>query len=66
MNKKRQRVTEPHRIEMSGPEEGLRTKTVLFVPYIKDSKLAKELREVESHLVTMTGYKLKVLESSTS
>ena len=64
MNCKIQRVVETHRREKSGPEEGLKTKTVLFVPFTKDRKLAKELREVESHLGTMTGYKQKVVERS--
>ena len=37
-------------------------KSVMFVPYTRGSKLAKRMREAESTLQDMTGYRLKIVE----
>ena len=37
-------------------------KTVMFVPYTVGSSLAKKMREAESSLQQMTGYRLKIVE----
>ena len=44
--------------------KGVEVKAVMFVPFTTGSKLAKEIREAEEKLGSMTGYRLKVVERS--
>ena len=39
-------------------------KAVMFVPYTAGSKLAKDLREAEEKLGSLTGYRLKMVEKA--
>jgi hypothetical protein len=39
-------------------------KAVMFVPYTAGSKLAKQLREAEEKLGSLTGYRLKMVEKA--
>ena len=39
-----------------------KVKAVMFVPYTRNSALAKELRQAEEKLGELTGYKLKIVE----
>ena len=43
-----------------------RAKAVMFAPYTTNSELAKKLREAESSLEQLTGYKLKIVERAGS
>ena len=47
-----------------GGEIKRKIKAVLFVPYTKGSRLAKELRENEEIMEKLTGYRLKIVERS--
>ena len=39
-------------------------KAVMFCPYTRNSELAKNLRQEEEKLMSMTGYRMKVVEQA--
>ena len=39
-------------------------KAVMFVPYTRGSGLAREIREAEEKMESLTGYRLKIVERS--
>ena len=48
-----------------GQEQGQENvKAVMFVPYTVGSELAKRMRQAESSLHDMTGYRIKIVERS--
>ena len=57
---KRQKMSRNWKAEK--PPKNAKIKAVLFVPYTPGSELAKRLREAETKLNELTGYKLKVVE----
>ena len=43
---------------------GTEVKAVMFIPYTTGSRLAKNLREAEEKLGSLTGYRLKMVEKA--
>ena len=57
---KKKKKTDKERQEIKKGED--KAKAVLFIPFTNNSLLAKNLREAEEKLFSLTGYRLKVVE----
>ena len=51
-------------MQKAGNKENKDPKVLVFVPYTANSALAKELRNVEESMETLTGKRLKMVEKA--
>ena len=51
-------------MQKAGNKENKDPKVLVFVPYTANSALAKELRNVEESMETLTGTRLKIVEKA--
>jgi hypothetical protein len=63
-SKEKERLVKKGRVEKKNKTTQIETKTVIFVPQTANSLLAKMLRQEESHLEKVTGYRVKYVEKA--
>ena len=63
-SKEKERLVNKGRVEKKNKTTQIETKTVIFVPQTANSLLAKMLRQEESHLEKVTGYRVKYVEKA--